>query len=192
LRKEDAGDTATELKYSPPVQKLVDEHKVIKRWLALIPKVLDDLDLSSDEGRQLIRDGLDLIRSFADKYHHAKEEDILFKYFDESLDILEVMHQDHESARAHVRAIAVAVEQGDETVVREHLEAYRELLQEHIKKEDEILYPWLDRQLSDAQIGRLFSQFREVDEKFGDTPRQHEKFVQDLEKRWEVVPESSK
>ena len=30
-----------------------------------------------------------------------------------------------------------------------------ELLTEHIRKEDEILYPWMEQQLSDGQIGRL-------------------------------------
>ncbi|MEI6807958.1 MAG: hypothetical protein WCN95_04490, partial [bacterium] len=62
-----------------------------------------------------------------------------------------------------------------------HLSAYRELLTEHIKKEDEILYPWLDRQLSDSQIGRLYSAFSEVDVKFADTCRRCEEIVAKLE-----------
>jgi len=37
-------------------------------------------------------DGVDFIRSYADKYHHAREEEILFKYFDEDMAILKVMH----------------------------------------------------------------------------------------------------
>jgi hemerythrin-like domain-containing protein len=63
-----------ELKYSPPIQKLVDEHVLIKRWIALIPEVIIDLDVESEQSRQLIRDGVDMIRSYADKFHHAKEE----------------------------------------------------------------------------------------------------------------------
>jgi len=72
-----------ELKYSPPMKKLVDEHVLIKRWVALIPEVVKNLDVESEEGRQLILNGVDFIRSYADKYHHAKEEEILFKYFDD-------------------------------------------------------------------------------------------------------------
>jgi hypothetical protein len=52
-----------ELKYSPPMKKLVDEHVLIKKWLALIPEILPRLDLESEEGRQLIRDEVDFIRS---------------------------------------------------------------------------------------------------------------------------------
>jgi len=32
----------------------------------------------------------------------------------------------------------------------------------HIRKEDEILYPWMDRNLSTAQVGALFSKFAET------------------------------
>ncbi len=66
------------------MKKLVDEHVLIKRWIALISEVVKNLDVESEEGRQLILDGIDMILSYADKFHHVKEEDILFKYFDEN------------------------------------------------------------------------------------------------------------
>lgn len=172
---------------SPPVQKLVDEHTFIKRWAALLPLVAETLELDTESGRGFILNGLNFIRLYADKYHHAKEEEILFKYFDDNLDILKVMRDDHDTARAHVRAVAGAVEQRDVRAAREHLLAYAKLLQEHIKKEDEILYPWMDRQFSDTQVGELFARFRNVDEEFGDTPREQEKFVEYAEKRLEVM-----
>ena len=184
LRTRETDERPGELTYSPPVKKLVDEHVLINRWAALIPPVVDSMDFGSSEGRQLILDGIDFIRSYADKYHHAKEEDILFMYFDEDLDILKVMHEDHEAARAHVRAVIEAVEKRDEQSAREHLLAYKELLEEHIKREDEILYPWLDRQLSDTQVGQLYGQFSEVDQESGDAPRQYESFIAGLESRF--------
>ena len=151
--------------YSPPLRKLVDEHVLIKRLLALIPRVVENLDVESEEGRRLILRTVDFIRSYADKYHHAKEEDILFRYFDENLDILKAMREEHEKARSHVRAVLDALEKGDREEIVEHLNAYRELLSEHIRKEDEILYRWMDRNLSHTQVGGLFSQFTEAEEK---------------------------
>lgn len=153
-----------EFKYSPPLKRLVDEHSVIKRFLALIPKIIESMDAESEEGRQIVQNSTNFIRFYADKYHHAKEEEILFKYFDENLDILEVICQDHENARAHVRAMFEGLSEKNTQLIKEHFHAYHELLNEHIKKEDEILYPWMDRNLSTAQIGELFSQFREVEE----------------------------
>lgn len=173
-----------ELKYSPPMKKLVDEHVLIKRWVALLPEVAKNLDVESEEGRQLILNGVDFIRSYADKYHHAKEEEILFKYFDENLDILQVIHEDHKQARGHVQAILEALESRDRGAIAEHLSAYGELLAEHIKKEDEILYPWMDRNLSMTQTGELFSKFNEADQQIGDSPEKYMEFINSVENKF--------
>ncbi len=153
-----------ELKYSPPMKKLVDKHVLIKRWIALIPQVLEALNLESAEDTQLVLEGVNFIRSYADRFHHAKEEDILFKYFDENSELLKTMLEDHVKGRGHAKAISEALGKKDRGAIVEHLMAYRELLTEHIKKEDEILYPWMDRSLSVTQVGELFSRFIEVDE----------------------------
>jgi hemerythrin-like domain-containing protein len=162
-RNSPGGAAATAPKYSPPMKRLVDEHVVIKRWVALIPEIVRSADVDSADDRQLLLDGVDFVRSFADKYHHAKEEDILFKYFDETQEIIRAMLADHETARAHTRGVAEAVEARDGASAAEHLTAYGELLHAHIRKEDEILFPWMDRELTTAQVGELFARFAEVD-----------------------------
>jgi hemerythrin-like domain-containing protein len=174
-----------EFKYSPPMRKLVDEHVLIKRWIALIPEVVKNLDLASEEGRQLILDGIDMIRSYADKFHHAKEEDILFRYFDESSDILKVMHEDHTHARSLVKEMLAALEKRDPKTIANNFMAYRELLTEHIRKEDEILYPWMDSQLSTRQVGELFAKFSEADQQIGIATDKYENFIDRLENKFE-------
>jgi len=173
-----------EISYSPPIKKLVEEHVLIKRWIALIPEVIKNLEVESEEGRQLILDGVDFIRSYADKYHHAKEEDILFKYFDEDLDILKVMHEDHKQARSHVKAILEALDRKDKAAIAEHVSAYGNLLIEHSKKEDKILYPWMDKNLSVTQIGELFSKFNEADEQLGYSSAKYEEFINRFEDKF--------
>jgi len=170
-----------EKKFSVPMKRLVDEHVLIKRWIALIPAVVDNLDLATDEGRQRILDGIDLIRSYADRYHHAKEEEILFKYFDEHSEILQVMYEDHTTGRGHVKAMLEALERKDPATLGQHLLAYRDLLTQHIKKEDEILFPWMDRNLSASQVDELMSKFDEVDQQLGYSTEKYEAFVQKLE-----------
>jgi hemerythrin-like domain-containing protein len=156
-----------EFKYSPPMRQLVDEHVLINRWVALIPQILRLVDVNAAEDRRLLSDGVDFIRSYADRFHHAKEEDILFSYFDESLEIIQAMLADHETARAHVRQLVESVEGRDGDGVAEHLGAYGELLSGHIRREDEILYPWMDRELTTTQVGELFSRFAAVDQAAG-------------------------
>ncbi len=172
--------------YSPPMQKLVDEHKLIKRLVAQIPHIIESIDLETEEGRQRVLHGIDFIRNYADSYHHAKEEDLLFKYFDEDAEIIQAMHEDHRNARSRVKNIVEGVESRDRESVIENLGAYRELLTDHIRKEDDILYPWMDRNITTTQVGKLFSSFSEVDERFGDAPARYEKFVRGLEKGFQL------
>jgi hemerythrin-like domain-containing protein len=157
------GTRTNALKYSPPMRLLVDEHLLIKRFIALIPELLKIVDVESSADRQLLLEVVDFIRSYADQFHHAKEEDILFKYFDETQQIIKAMLDDHDKGRAHARGVAEAVERRDRGKVVEHLTAYGELLSHHIMKEDEILYPWMDRNLATTQVGDLFSRFQEAD-----------------------------
>ena len=154
------------LKYSPPLRRLADEHLLIKRLLALLPRFTAEVDLVSAEGADLVRGGLEFIRTYADKYHHAKEEEILFKYFDGGLDVIKTMLVDHVTGRGHVKAAADALAGKNAAAVAASFLAYRELLTEHIKKEDEILYPWMDRNLSLTQVGELYNKFNEADGKF--------------------------
>lgn len=74
----------------------------------------------------------------------------------------------------------------DEEAISEHLNAYQELLTEHVKKEDEILYPWMDRQLSITQIGEVFSKFNQKDEECGDTPEKYEALINRLEPEYKI------
>jgi len=61
-----------------------------------------------------------------------------------------------------------AIQDKDRKVLAEQLKAYSEILPEHIKKEDEILFPWIDRNLSTKQVGQLNSKFNEIDGEYGD------------------------
>ena len=167
--------------FSPPMQLLVDEHVVIKRWLALIPSVIESIDLATDEGVKIIVDGIDLIRSYADRLHHAKEEDILFTYFDDSEKIFQVIYEDHRIARNHVKKMLAAVETKDTAALNQHLTDYGLLLAEHIKKEDEILFPWLDKELAEEQIVELTQKFDKEDREIGVEPQKYLSYLDNLE-----------
>ena len=173
------------ISYSPPVKKLVDEHVLIKRLLALIPVIVDYTESSMKVDKDLILRCVDFIRTYADKYHHMKEEDILFKYVDENAEVIQIMYKDHDTGRNHVRQVVEGAEKGNKAQIKEHLLAYGELLTQHIKKEDEILYPWIDRQLSTTQVGGMFRKCNEADASVGDElPRKYEKFIAELEEKF--------
>jgi hemerythrin-like domain-containing protein len=162
-----AGAGQKQFKYSPALKQLVDEHTLIKRFVALIPRLVAVADVDAAADRELLLAGVDFIRCYADKFHHAKEEDILFGYFDASSEIIRAMLSDHTAARAHVARLVEAIEGRDGATAADHLAAYGRLLSAHIQKEDEILYPWMDRELTTAQVGDLYARFTAVNEAAG-------------------------
>jgi hemerythrin-like domain-containing protein/Pyruvate/2-oxoacid:ferredoxin oxidoreductase delta subunit len=183
LARRTAARPAGPVRFSPPLRELVEEHTVIKRAIALLPRLAAGFAAAPDDAhRRPVQDALDFVRSFADRFHHAKEEDLLFPLFADAGEIIAAMRTEHEAGRSHVRAAAAALDAGDCAAVTTHLSAYGALLAEHIRKEDEILYSWMDRSLSDAQVGRLYAAFREVEARFGDRPAQDRAVVARLEK----------
>lgn len=173
------------IRYSPPVKRLVDEHLWIKRVLALIPAMTQAMSTLGKVDVDLVSGTVAFIKGYADTFHHMKEEDILFDYTDKTAEIIKVIFQDHDRGRGFVKAVVEGAESGDLNVVCQNLEQYRRLLQEHIKKEDEVLYPFIDRGLTDRQVGELFSRFNEVESKTAsDVPQKFLDFVLALENRF--------
>lgn len=169
---EEAASQAVELQavkditYSAPIQKLVDEHKLIKKFLALVPDLCESIQKDLQGSREIILQSVEFIRQFADKYHHAKEEDILFAYVKGNKDIVNVMLEDHKKGRYYVKSVLLGLETEDASYITYSLKHYRELLTEHIKKEDEILYPWIERFASSEDIANIGVAFDNVDASF--------------------------
>jgi hemerythrin-like domain-containing protein len=170
--------------FSPPMKTLVDEHRLILRFIALVPAISDSIDLGREADRLLVVASVDFIRNYADRFHHAKEEDLLFARFDQASDILKVMYEDHANGRARVMAAVEALERRDRTGVAENLAGYTAILSQHIRKEDDILYPWMDRKLSTREVGELYAAFRKIDDEYKEKAARYEAFVRSLEEKF--------
>lgn len=167
--------------YSTPIKMLVDEHDKIRAFLAKVPGICEILSTKSEFDRELILDCVFFIRNYADKFHHAKEEDILFKYVDENNDIIKAMYEEHTLGRGYVRSMVEAAEKEDRDAAVKALNDYCDLLTQHTKKEDEILYPWIDRELSTRQVGEMYEKFSAVNKAYGsDVLKGFDRFLESL------------
>lgn len=137
---------------------LMEEHQLILRMITLLEHNSTRMEHGNFSEWKFFADALDFIRTFADRYHHAKEEDVLFLALEENgmpaqRSPIEAMHIEHEQGRAHVRAMDGALQQIEAGITEQvpalaqHARAYAELLREHIEKEDTILYPLAERVL---------------------------------------------
>lgn len=137
---------------------LVSEHQLILRMITLLEK---NAPLTV-EGKylkwQFYLDGIDFIRQYADRFHHAKEEDILFKALvDNGMpkdnSPVAAMLMEHDQGRSFVRAMEIAVLEAQSgrtdtyQSIAENALGYAALLRGHIGKEDDILYPLAERVL---------------------------------------------
>ena len=172
-RAPQAGASGSESE-SPVITRLKQEHRVISRWTEQIPAVIQMCAAGKEGLNDLLLRAADFMSNYADRYHHAKEEDLLFESIEQEFDAFDVMRDEHRRARALTASVREAAEEGNPRMAEEPLRAYRELLREHIWKENEVFYPWMDRELSDRQVGKLFSAFRDVDQDFGDAPTEDE------------------
>lgn len=167
-------------------EKLTEEHKCIKEMLEVIKEVCRRLDAGNQVDAGHLEEILEFIKEFADQYHHAKEEDLLFPVMEKAGIPREggpvgVMLMEHDQGRAYVKGMREAVAKykaGDpsaSSAIVQNARGYVSLLTDHIDKEDQCLYPMADAQFSDEQQQELVKNFAKVEEERGGAQMQ-EKF----------------
>jgi len=168
---------------------MVEEHQLILRMIALVEKNTALLEAGRFYNWYFYLDAVDFIRNFADRYHHAKEEDVLFvelvkNGMPEKQSPIEAMHIEHEQGRAHVRAMedaarkALAGEPGQIPAIIAHARGYAQLLRGHIDKEDQILYPLAERILPETVRPGMLAAYAAAEAR---TPELEEKYRQLVE-----------
>ena len=156
---------------SQAIETLMNEHRVIERVLGSLETFAARLEAEADP-RATLREFARFFREFADRCHHAKEEDRLFVEmvrhgFPREQGPIAVMLADHVEGRAHVGGLARAGEgtgplTADEaSSVRFHVGGYVPLLRSHIMKEDNVLYPMAMSALPAEAMERLAREFDE-------------------------------
>ena len=62
-----------------PIGPLMIEHRLIERMISVISKELSSIETKREINEAFIGTAVDFIRTYADRCHHGKEEDILFR-----------------------------------------------------------------------------------------------------------------
>jgi len=118
---------------------------------------------------------VDLIRNYADKLHHAKEESLLFplmaeRGFSMQQGPIAVMLHDHAEGRNFVKGITENIrllKEGDLpaiNLVYYNMLGYNELLRNHIAKENNVLFRMADNALSASDQQSLLEKFKVVED----------------------------
>jgi hemerythrin-like domain-containing protein len=166
---------------------LSEEHQNILKVIEILEKECDAIEDSKELDKDFFEKTIDFIRNYADKFHHAKEEDILFKELNKPeiemhCNPTEQMLVEHDEGRAFVKGMETRLNEGDKTRVVRNARAYAQLLKEHISKEDDILYPMADEALSEKTKKQMLEKFKEIGEQRKEDEEKYINMIRGFEK----------
>ena len=145
---------------------LMIEHRLIEKMLLVIEKECVEIRKKNSVNPVFIDTAVDFIRTYADRTHHGKEEDILFRELGrKKLDggdkkLMEELIDDHKRARKTIGELVEAKMRyfsGDIKAVDDilgHLTWLMEFYPHHIRKEDESFFPVTENYFSEAGARR--------------------------------------
>lgn len=174
-------------------QVMVEEHRLILRMIALVERNAERAARGEFRDWRFFLDAVDFIRNYADRFHHAKEEDVLFAALvkngmPEKQSPIEAMLMEHDAGRSHVRGMEKAARQaldGDESEIPallEHARGYAQLLRGHIDKEDTILYPLAERVLPEDVRPAMLDAYRAAEARTPELAETYRRMVERYEK----------
>lgn len=155
-------------------EDLIHEHTAVLVALEILDKVAAAVAAERQDAPAHLEQLLDFFKGFVDRCHHGKEEDVLFPEL-ERLGVrreggpIGVMLSDHEVGRGHVRALIENLERlrrGEAKAaagIVEHASAYRDMLQAHISKENNVLFRMADRLVPQDVAARLVERFDAIE-----------------------------
>lgn len=174
-------------------QVMVEEHRLILRMVALLEQNVALAQTGRFRHWQFFFDAIDFIRNYADRFHHAKEEEILFTSLvangmPAKQSPIEAMLIAHDQGRACVRGMKAAAQRaqagelGQIPLLAEHAAAYITLIRDHIAKEDQILYPLAERVLPEAKRPALVAAYAAAGARMADLEAKYLALVESYER----------
>lgn len=161
-----------------PIHVLMHEHEFIKKVVAALGRLAPSPGEAKNANPDTLREVVRFMREFADRCHHAKEEDLLFPAMEDkgvpaSGCPLEGLLKEHQQGRALVTALAEATEAlaaGKPEAANNLAGTVGEITKlytNHIWKEDEMVFPMADRLFTDDEREALFERFEQAEKEIG-------------------------
>lgn len=154
---------------------LMVEHRVIEQVIQGMNDQLARIEMTERVDTRFIETCVDFLRTYADRTHHGKEEEILFHELSkrplaaQDQRLLAELLEEHAITRATTEALAEAnrLHRDDDTssraAIRDGLRTFTELYPRHIAKEDQVFFPAVRAYFTDTEEQAMLGQFWEFD-----------------------------
>ncbi len=157
---------------------LIREHTLILQALEHLETAAKRLEIRERPPLELFLSAVDFFGNFAGRFHHYKEEYLMFGLLAEKhegdLDLsIGILRHEHERCRHYIQEIDTAApgyETGDEIAeitLLENLSPYISLLRRHIHKEDHLFFKMVEKHLSQSEDEDLVRGFAAQEQLFG-------------------------
>jgi hemerythrin-like domain-containing protein len=173
-----------------PIGPLMKEHRLIEKMIQLMQNEIKKIKKHNKVNPLFIDIAVDFIRFYADKTHHGKEEDILFRDLEQKqlspnhTKIMEELVKEHVWARIRVGKLVDAKNQytkGKSEVVDQIINLMTELTEfypKHIEKEDKHFFIPVMKYFTQEEQERMLQEFWEFDKSL--IHERYEKVIENL------------
>jgi hemerythrin-like domain-containing protein len=175
-----------------PIGPLMIEHRLIERMITLLSDVLETMKKKNEANTGFIKAGVDFFRTYADRTHHGKEEEIFFKELSmkelsaADKTMMERLIQEHIWARQAVTKLDAAngrYARGDGDALKDmmyELEKIVTFYPIHIEKEDKDFFLPVMKYFSKQEQNAMLDEFWVFDR--GMIHEKYRKVVEEEEK----------
>jgi hemerythrin-like domain-containing protein len=151
------------------------EHRLIERMLVHVRQTLSEIKASNAVDPIFVDTAVDFIRTYADRTHHGKEEDILFRDLetrslsDADRRLMNELVEEHVFGRKVTKELVAAnmrYRNGDASalpVIAARLETLADFYPRHIDKEDKVFFPAARAYFTDEEDQAMLAEFWEFD-----------------------------
>jgi len=158
-----------------PIAPLMIEHRLIERMIRVMKGEVEAMEREGEAKPQFIDGAVDFIRMYADRCHHGKEEDILFRLLsqkpisDHHREVVEELTEEHVQARNLTGQLVaakeryVAGEKGAVTEIKTIMSQLVDFYPVHIEKEDRHFFIPCMEYFSRLEQDEMLESFGEFD-----------------------------
>ena len=160
-----------------PRGPLMVEHRLIERMIAIVQRTLAASEQTQSIDPYFVDTAVDFIRTYADRTHHGKEEDILFRdcgkkaLSEDDRRVMQELIDEHVFGQLTTKVLVEANERyrhGETTALADIVARLHTLIEfdpKHIQKEDKVFFPAVRAYFSDAEEQAMLAEFWEFDRK---------------------------
>ena len=155
-----------EIMLHEPILDLVAEHARIRNLLSLAFRFVSRKNFQIED-RTWLEGIFGFARLYADRFHQGKEEDLLFQTNVSSHDIIRILIEEHQCIRENLHLAEEGLNSGNARMIQKGFSLYAGLMSTHMSREEETLFPVLDRSMTEEQKAQLTEGFDRLDSRVG-------------------------